>query len=32
MVTSSEIATKVSGDELEPPYQWVKYIPNIILR
>jgi pimeloyl-ACP methyl ester carboxylesterase len=32
MVTSSEIATKVSGDELEPPYQWVKYMPNIILR
>ena len=32
MVTSSEIATKVSGDELEPPYQWVKYIPNVILR
>ena len=32
MVTSSEIATKVSGDKLEPPYQWVKYIPNIILR
>ena len=32
MVTSSEIATKVSGDELEPPYQWVKYLPNIILR
>jgi pimeloyl-ACP methyl ester carboxylesterase len=32
MVTSSEIATKVSGDELEPPYQWVKYMPNIIMR
>ena len=32
MATSSEIATKVSGDELEPPYQWVKYMPNIILR
>src|SRR5664280_2798866 len=32
MVTSSEIATKVSGDELEPPYQWVKYMPNIMLR
>jgi pimeloyl-ACP methyl ester carboxylesterase len=32
MVTSSEIATKVSGDELQPPYQWVKYLPNIILR
>ena len=32
MVTSSEIATKVSGDELEPPYQWVKYVPNIILK
>jgi pimeloyl-ACP methyl ester carboxylesterase len=32
MVTSSKIATEVSGDELEPPYQWVKYIPNIILR
>ena len=32
MVTSSEIATKVSGDELEPPYQWVKYIPKIVLR
>jgi pimeloyl-ACP methyl ester carboxylesterase len=32
MVTSSEIATKVSGDELEPPYQWVKYMPNIVLR
>ncbi len=32
MATSSEIATKVSGDELEPPYQWVKYLPNIILR
>ena len=32
MVTSSEIATKVSCDELEPPYQWVKYIPNILLR
>ena len=32
MVTSSEIATKVSGDELKPPYQWVKYLPNIILR
>ena len=32
MVTSSEIATKVSDDELEPPYQWVKYMPNIIMR
>ena len=32
MVTSSEIATKVSGDKLEPPYQWVKYMPNIVLR
>ena len=32
MATSSEIATKVSGDKLEPPYQWVKYMPNIILR
>jgi pimeloyl-ACP methyl ester carboxylesterase len=32
MVTSSELATKVSGDELQPPYQWVKYLPNIILR
>jgi pimeloyl-ACP methyl ester carboxylesterase len=32
MVTSSEIATKVSGDELEPPYKWVKYMPSIILR
>ncbi len=32
MATSSEIATKVSGDELQPPYQWVKYIPNIVLR
>ncbi len=32
MSTSSEIATKVSGDELKPPYQWVKYLPNIILR
>ncbi len=32
MVTSSEIATKMSGDELEPPYQWVKYMPNIVLR
>jgi pimeloyl-ACP methyl ester carboxylesterase len=32
MVTSSEIATKVSGDELQPPYQWVKYIPKIVLR
>ena len=32
MVTSSEIATKVSGDKLESPYQWVKYMPNIILR
>lgn len=32
MVTSGEIATKVSGDELQPPYQWVKYMPNIILR
>jgi pimeloyl-ACP methyl ester carboxylesterase len=32
MVTNSELATKVSGDELKPPYQWVKYLPNIILR
>ncbi len=32
MVTNSEIATKVSGDEIKPPYQWVKYIPTIILR
>jgi pimeloyl-ACP methyl ester carboxylesterase len=32
MVTSSELATKVSGDELKPPYQWVKFLPNIILR
>ena len=32
MVTSGELATKVSGDELQPPYQWVKYMPNIILR
>jgi pimeloyl-ACP methyl ester carboxylesterase len=32
MVTSSEIATKVSGDELKPPYQWVKYLPNIIMK
>ncbi|MTK13355.1 MAG: alpha/beta hydrolase [Clostridiaceae bacterium] len=32
MVTSGEIATKVSGDELQPPYQWVKYMPNIVLR
>jgi pimeloyl-ACP methyl ester carboxylesterase len=32
MATSSEIATKVSGDELKPPYQWVKYLPNIVLR
>jgi len=22
----------VSDDELEPPYQWVKYMPNIIMR
>jgi pimeloyl-ACP methyl ester carboxylesterase len=32
MVTSSEIATKVSGDKIEPPYQWVKYMPKIVLR
>jgi Predicted hydrolases or acyltransferases (alpha/beta hydrolase superfamily) len=32
MVTSSELATKVSGDELQSPYQWVKYMPNIVLR
>ena len=32
MVTSGELATKVSGDELQPPYQWVKYMPNIVLR
>ena len=32
MATSSELATKVSGDELKPPYQWVKYLPNIVLR
>ena len=32
LVTSSEIATKVSGDELKAPYQWVKYMPNIVLR
>jgi pimeloyl-ACP methyl ester carboxylesterase len=32
MVTSGELATKVSGDELQPSYQWVKYMPNIILR
>ncbi len=32
MVTSSEIATKVSGDELKPPYQWVKYLPNILMK
>ena len=32
MVTSGEIATKVSDDELQPPYQWVKYMPNIVLR
>lgn len=32
MVTSGELATKVSGDELQPPYQWVKYMPDIILR
>ncbi|WP_424713498.1 alpha/beta fold hydrolase [Methanobacterium sp.] len=32
MVTSGELATKVSDDELQPPYQWVKYMPNIVLR
>jgi pimeloyl-ACP methyl ester carboxylesterase len=32
MVISGEIATKVSGDKLESPYQWVKYMPNIIMR
>ena len=32
MVASGEIATKVSCDEIQPPYQWVKYMPNIILR
>lgn len=31
MVVSGELATKVSGDELQPPYQWVKYMPDFVL-